>query len=69
MTTRDLQVYAGANRATLSHYRDNQGLEVGLVITQPDGRWAAEEVKLGGGEAIDQAVGSLIRLRTRVDSA
>ncbi|MDE0374413.1 MAG: DUF4143 domain-containing protein [bacterium] len=69
MVTRDLQVYAGANRATLSHYRDSQGLEVDLVITQRDGRWAAAEVKLGGRDAIDKAAEALIRLRTRVDSA
>ena len=69
MVTRDLQVYAGANRATLSHYRDSQGLEVDLVISRPDGRWAAVEVKLGGGAAIGKAAGSLIRLRARVDNA
>ena len=69
MVTRDLQVYAGANRATVSHYRDSQGLEVDLVMTQPDGRWAAVEVKLGGHDAIDKAAASLLRLRARVDSA
>ena len=69
MVTRDLQVYAGADRATVSHYRDSQGLEVDLVISQPDGRWAAMEVKLGGREAIDKAAASLLRLRARVDSA
>lgn len=67
MVTRDLQVYAAANRATLSHYRDSQGLEVDLVTTQPGGRWAAVEVKLGGRDAVDKAAQSLIRLRTRVD--
>ena len=69
MVTRDLQVYAGANRAAVSHYRDSQGLEVDLVISQPDGRWAAVEVKLGGREAIGKAAASLLRLRARVDSA
>ena len=69
MVIRDLHVYAGANRAALSHYRDSQGLEVDLVITQPDGRWAAVEVKLGGRDAVDKAAASLARLRTRVDSA
>ncbi len=69
MVTRDLQVYAGANRATVSHYRDSRDLEVDLVITRPDGRWAAVEVKLGGRDAIDKAAASLHRLRARVDSA
>ena len=69
MVIRDIQVCAVAIRASVSHYRDSQGLEVDLVISQPDGRWAAVEVKLGGREAIDKAAASLLRLRTRVDSA
>ena len=68
MVTRDLQMYAAANRAALSHYRDSQGLEVGLVVTKPDGRWAAVEVELGGREAIDKAAASLLRLRARINS-
>lgn len=67
--TRDLQVYADANRATLSHYRDSRDLEVDLVISLPDGRWAGVEVKLGGREAIDRAALSLLRLQARVDRA
>ena len=59
MVTRDLQVYAGAHRTTLSHYRDSRDLEVDLVMTRPDGRWAAVEVKLGGREAVDKAAASL----------
>jgi len=69
MVTRDMQVYAGANRANVSHYRDSQDLKVDLVITKPDGRWAAVEVKLGGRDAIDKAAAALHRLRARVDSA
>ena len=69
MVTRDLQVYAAANRATLSHYRDSLGLEVDVVISKPDGRWAAAEVKLGGREAVEKAAAALLRLRARVDSA
>ena len=69
MVIRDIQVYAGAIRASVSHYRDSQDLEVDLVITKPDGQWAAVEVKLGGRDAIDKAAASLLRLRTRVDSA
>jgi len=69
MVTRDLQVYTAANRAALSHYRDSQGLEVDVVISKPDGRWAAVEVKLGGREAVEKAAASLLRLRARVDGA
>ena len=68
MIIRDLQVYATANRATLSHYRDSQGLEVDLVVSRPDGCWAAVEVKLGGSKAIEKAAASLLRLRARVGS-
>ena len=69
MVIRDLRVYATANRATLSHYRDSRGLEVDVVVARPDGRWAAVEVKLGGQKAIDKAAASLLRLRDRVDIA
>ena len=69
MVTRDFQVYARANRASLSHYRDSRDLEVDLVISRPDGRWAAVEVKLGGRDAINKAAKSLLRLRARVDRA
>ena len=69
MVMRDLQVYAGANRCSLSHYRDSNNLEVDLIMEHRDGRWIAAEVKLGGPEAIDRGAHSLLRLRTNLDRA
>ena len=48
MAIRGLQVYARANRCSLSHYRGSDNLEVDLIIQQPDGAWAGDHVlKLG----------------------
>ena len=67
MAIRDLQVYARANRCSLSHYRDSDNLEVDLIIERPDGTWAAAEVKLGGAAAIDRGAKTLRRLHDKLD--
>ena len=67
MATRDLQVYARANRCSLSHYRDSDHLEVDLIVEHPDGRWLAVEIKLGGSAAIDKASQALHRLVAKLD--
>ena len=67
MTIRDLQVYAQANRCSLSHYRDSDNLEVDLIVSRPDGRWLALEVKLGGAAAIDRGARTLQRLAGKLD--
>lgn len=70
LVLRDLAVYARANDWELSHYRDSSGLEVDVILTSLDYRqWAAVEVKLGGAEPVEQAVGSLRRLQERIDAA
>ena len=69
LCVRDLRVYCQAQRAELSHYRDNTGLEVDAIIRQRNGEWIAAEIKLGGRAAVDAAAASLHRLRDRVDSA
>ncbi|CAM3015561.1 ATP-binding protein [Actinomyces slackii] len=46
----DLLVYASALGGQVHHYRDSNGRELDAVITLPGGRWAAVEVKLGGGQ-------------------
>ena len=46
----DLAVLTSAMNAQIRHYRDSNGHEVDAVILLPDGRWAAAEVKLGGGQ-------------------
>ena len=67
MAIRDLQVYARANRGSLSHYRDSDNLEVDLIVERPNGTWAAAEVKLGGAAAIDKGARTLRRLRDKLD--
>ena len=69
MAIRDLQVYARANRCSLSHYRDSDNLEVDLIVEHPDGRWVAAEIKLGGPDAIDKAAHSLHSLVAKLDRA
>ena len=69
LCVRDLRVYCQAQRAELSHYRDNTGLEVDAIIRQRNGEWIAAEIKLGGRAAVDVAAASLRRLRDRIDPA
>lgn len=69
LVIRDLRIYASINDATVSHYRDNTGLEVDAVVETADGKWAAFEVKLGGEARIDDAAASLLRFRDRVDTS
>ena len=69
LCVRDLRVYAQPLRATLSHYRDNTGLEVDAILRRRNGDWIAVEVELGGRAAVDAAAASLRRLRDRTDPA
>ena len=64
----DLRVYASIHDATLSHYRDNTGLEVDAVIQTRSGQWMPVEVKLGSEEAtIDRAATNLLKFVNKVD--
>jgi len=69
MAVRDLRVYAQAMGAHLYYYRDESNLEADVIIDGLGGRWAAVEIKLGGGSAIKKAVDSLGAVRSRVDTA
>ena len=69
LCVRDLRVYCQAQRAELSHYRDNTGLEVDAIIRRRNGEWIAAEIKLGGRTAVDAAAASLLKLRDRIDPA
>ncbi|MGB3410060.1 MAG: DUF4143 domain-containing protein [Microthrixaceae bacterium] len=44
----DLSVLASPLEGEVSHYRDSNNKEIDAVISLPDGRWGAVEVKLGG---------------------
>lgn len=66
LVIRDLRVYADALGGTVTHYRDERGLEVDAIVDLPDGRWAAFEVKLGGQTGIEAAAKSLHKLAAKV---
>lgn len=59
---RDLKIYAEAFGAQLYHYQDYRNREIDAVISLPDGRWCAFEVKLGVNQ-VDEAAENLIKIR------
>ena len=63
---RDLSVYANVIGGTVSHYRDNTGLECDAVLHLEDGRWGAIEIKLGGDDLIEHGANSLKTLRNKI---
>lgn len=65
---RDLSIYANAIGGTVTHYRDNTGLECDAVVHLKDGRWGAIEIKLGGDELIEHGAQSLKNLRDKITS-
>ena len=69
LVVRDLRVLAQPRDGRVFHLRDAAGLEADAVVEFPDGRWLAVEAKLGGGEAIDSAAESLLRLSRKVEAA
>ena len=54
----DLTVFASALGGDVRHYRDSNGREIDAIVTLPDGRWGAVEIKLGGRQ-LASAVASL----------
>jgi predicted AAA+ superfamily ATPase len=67
LVVRDIRVYAQPLDGTLSHWRDNNGNEVDLIVTLGDGRWGALEVKMNPDD-IEGAASSLLRFRANVDT-
>lgn len=63
----DLMVFASAIDGEVRHYRDSNGKEIDAVITLPDGRWGAVEVKLGGVQIL-KGVESLRRVIAQIDT-
>lgn len=51
----DLTVFIEALGGRAHHYRDSNGNEIDIILTLPDGRWGAVEVKLGGKSAAPAA--------------
>jgi predicted AAA+ superfamily ATPase len=68
LTVRDLRVYAQPLGGSLSHWRDNNGHEVDVIVMLDDGRWAACEVKMNPGD-VDDAAKSLLRFLQKVDTS
>ena len=68
LCTRDIRVYAQSNDGEIFHYRDKDQLEIDLIVSLYDGRWAAIEVKLGEHQA-DEAAANLIQLKNKVDTS
>ena len=69
LVIRDLRIYAQAADAEVFAFRDAAGSEVDAIVDAGDGRWIAVEVKLGGGEQIEQAARSLLTVHAKVDEA
>ena len=63
---RDLSIYANSIGGSVSHYRDNTGLECDAVLHLEDGRWGAIEIKLGGDDLIEHGANSLNTLRNKI---
>ena len=68
LCVRDMRVYAAANDASISYYRDKTGLEADILIEKDNGLWGAMEVKLGSKQE-DEAAANLLRLASRVDTS
>ena len=67
MVVRDIRVYAQALEGEVYHYRDEDNLEVDAIIHLWDGRWGAVDIKLGP-SWVEDGVGSLMKLRNKVDT-
>ncbi len=67
LVIRDLRILSQPLDGTVSHYRDDSGLEVDAIIHLADGRWAAFEVKLGTGR-IEEAAATLTKFASIVDT-
>lgn len=63
----DLQVLVDAMGAEIRHYRDSNGKEIDAIVSLPDGRWGAVEVKLGGAQ-VPAAIESLQSVVGQIDT-
>ena len=62
----DLTVFASTLGGAVRHYRDSNGREIDAIVTLPDGRWGAVEIKLGGRQ-LASAVASLAAATDQID--
>jgi hypothetical protein len=68
MAIRDLRVLAGALGGTVTHFQTDDH-EIDAVVSLPDGRWAAVEIKLGGASSIDDGAGTVAAAAASIDQA
>jgi predicted AAA+ superfamily ATPase len=68
LVVRDLRVLSAQSGATVSHYRDANGVEADVVLQLRGGTWGAFEVKLGP-DRVDEAAAALLRFAGVVDTA
>lgn len=68
LVVRDMRVYAQRSGGAVHHWRDQNQNEVDLIVTMPDGRWAAFEVKMNPDDA-DKAAASLLSFSQKIDQA
>ena len=66
MCIRDLRIYAQKLGGEVCHYSDDTGLEADAIITLPDGRWGAVEIKMGQRQ-IEEAAKSLLKIKSKID--
>jgi uncharacterized protein len=64
---RDLRIYSQGIDGEVCHYRDETGLEVDAIITLPDGRWGAIEIKMGQRQ-VDEAFKKLTKLKEKINT-
>ncbi|MGL4176057.1 MAG: ATP-binding protein [Dermatophilaceae bacterium] len=66
LVVRDVRIYAQRLGGAVHHWRDQNQNEVDIVVTLPDGRWGAFDVKLNPDDA-DKAAASLVAFAQKVD--
>lgn len=62
MVTRDVAVYTEAENASMSYYRDRNGLECDLVVHYPNGDFSLIEIKLGE-KGIEEGASHLLEIQ------
>jgi predicted AAA+ superfamily ATPase len=62
---RDVRIYAQKLGGQVHHWRDQNQNEVDVVVTLPDGRWGAFEVKMNPADA-DKAAAALLSFAEKV---
>ena len=62
LVTRDISVYTASENASISYYRDRNGLECDLVVHYPNGEFALIEIKLGE-KGIEEGAGHLLEIQ------